>query len=240
MFPSGFMPGAASLLCERDGRRIVYAGPIGPGPVDVRAADALCLDATFGDEAFAFPTRDQALAEVGRAVRDVLARGDAPVVLVDPVAIAVDIGAALAADRIGLAAHRSIVQAAVAYRHAGLTGAAAAALRGQAGPGRGAAVARAGARTGAPGGSARTGAHPGLRRRRFGGACPDIEGSARVTFPTAADFAGLIRYVEASGATEVALVNAPGDDAGGRAARPRSRRLHAGTAAPDRAFRRLS
>jgi len=29
MFPSGFIPGAASLLCEHDGRRIVYAGAIG-------------------------------------------------------------------------------------------------------------------------------------------------------------------------------------------------------------------
>ena len=27
MFPSGFMPGAASLLCERDGRRLLYTGP---------------------------------------------------------------------------------------------------------------------------------------------------------------------------------------------------------------------
>ena len=35
---------------------------------------------------------------------------------------------------------------------------------------------------------------------------------ARVTFPTAADFASLVRYVEATGATEVALINAPGED----------------------------
>ena len=94
-------------------------GQSAPAPGDVRAADALCLDATFARRGVAFPARAQALAEVGRAVRDVLARGGAPVVLVDPVAIALDIGAALAADRIGLAAHRSIVQAAIAYRHAG-------------------------------------------------------------------------------------------------------------------------
>ncbi len=35
---------------------------------------------------------------------------------------------------------------------------------------------------------------------------------ARVVFPTAADHAGLVRYIEASGASEVALLNAPGDD----------------------------
>src|SRR3954470_24944658 len=85
MFPSGFMPGAASLLCEQAGRRIVYAGPIGASGADVRAADALCIDATFASAATAFPSREQALADVGRAVRDVLGRGGAPIVLVDAV-----------------------------------------------------------------------------------------------------------------------------------------------------------
>jgi putative mRNA 3-end processing factor len=211
MFPSGFMPGAASLLCERDGRRIVYAGPIGPGPGDVRAADALCVDATFGDESFAFPTRAQALAEVGRAVRDVLARGDAPVVLVDPVAIAMDIGAALAADRIGLAAHRSIVQAAIAYRHAGLTAPPLQRFAGKLGPGE-ALLWPAQVRVPARRAGARA---PGLIlvSADAGSAAPaaGAEGGARVTFPTAADFADLLRYVAASGAAEVALVNAPGE-----------------------------
>src|SRR6476620_3752326 len=46
VFPSGFMPGAASLLCEGRGRRVVYAGPLGPEPdVEVRAADAVWLGA---------------------------------------------------------------------------------------------------------------------------------------------------------------------------------------------------
>jgi hypothetical protein len=33
-----------------------------------------------------------------------------------------------------------------------------------------------------------------------------------VTFPLGADLAALLRYVEATGAAEVALVNSPGDD----------------------------
>jgi hypothetical protein len=37
---------------------------------------------------------------------------------------------------------------------------------------------------------------------------------ARVVFPTAADFAGLVRYIEASGAPEIALCNAPSDELG--------------------------
>jgi hypothetical protein len=210
MFPSGFMPGAASLLCERDGRRIVYAGPVGPAPGEVRAADALCIDATFGAEGFAFPARAQALADVGRAVRDVLARGAAPVVLIDPVAIAVDVAGVLAADRIGLAAHRSIVQAAIAYRRAGLPAPPLQRFAGKLGSGEAllwpasvrAPARRAGAR--APG-VILVSADAGSASARA-----QTEG-AQIAFPTATDFPDLVRYVEASGATEVALINAPGD-----------------------------
>src|SRR4029079_7812971 len=69
MFPSGFMPGAPSRLCDRGGQRIVYAGPIGP-QADVRAADAVCIDATFASPALAFPTRADALGDVGHVVSD--------------------------------------------------------------------------------------------------------------------------------------------------------------------------
>src|SRR3954447_26205118 len=55
LFPSGHLPGAASLLCEAGGRRLVYAGAVGrPGPGfgaesgEVRRADAVCIDGTFG------------------------------------------------------------------------------------------------------------------------------------------------------------------------------------------------
>jgi hypothetical protein len=212
MFASGFMPGAASLLCEQGGRRIVYAGPIAAASSDVRAAYALCIDATFGIEALAFPSRAQALAEVGGAVRRVLGEGRTPVVLVDPVTIALDVGAALAADRIGLHAHRSIVQAAAAFRQAGLSAPALQRFAGKVGQGEAllwpASVRVPPRRTGArPLGLVLASAEAG--RVTPGAADPDC---ARVTFPTAADFAALVRYVEATGAAEVALVNAPGDD----------------------------
>ena len=211
MFPSGFMPGAASLLCEQAGRRIVYAGPIGASGADVRAADALCIDATFASPATVFPARDQALAEVGRAVRDVLARGGAPVVLVDPVTVAVDIGAALAGDRIGLTAHRAIVQAAMVYRHAGLPAPLLQRFAGKIGAGE-ALLWPVGARVPPRRAGAR---EPGIILVSADAgreAAEAVAASARVLFPTAADFSGLVRYIEASGATEVALVNAPSDE----------------------------
>jgi hypothetical protein len=216
MFPSGFMPGAASLLCERDGRRIVYAGPIGAPLAEVRAADALCIDATFASPALTFPARAQALADVGRAVRDVLARGEAPIVVIDPLAIALDIGAALAADRIGLCAHRAMVQAAAAYRGAGLPAPALQRFAAKIGPGDAllwpASVRvpprRAGAR--APG-VIFVSADAGSAPSGDGGGGDGDGVRARIVFPTAADLAGVMRYIEASGASEVALINAPGD-----------------------------
>jgi putative mRNA 3-end processing factor len=233
MFPSGFMPGAASLLCECDGRRIVYAGPIGADAGDVRAADALCIDATFagagGGDAAPLPPRAQALAEVGRAVRAVLARGDAPIVLVDPAAIAVDVAAALAADRIGLAAHRAIVQVAAAYRHAGIPAPPLQRFATKLGPGEALlwpAQLRAPARRGGARafGTVLVSADAGSAL-----AAADIE--ARVIFPTGADRTTLIRYVEATGASEVALVNAPGDELG---AALRARGIDAYTLGPPR------
>ncbi len=211
MFPSGFMPGAASLLCEQGGRRIVYAGPIGASGAEVRAADALCIDATFASTATVFPPRDQALAEVGRAVRDVLARGGTPIVLVDPVTVGVDVGSALAGDRIGLCAHRAIVQAAMAYRRAGVPAPSLQRFAGKVGAGEallwpmGARVPprRAGARE--PG-VILVSADAGRE------AATAVAATARVLFPSAADFAGLVRYIDATGAVEVALVNAPGDE----------------------------
>ena len=209
MFPSGFMPGAASLLCEQAGRRIVYAGPIGASGAEVRAADALCIDATFASAATVFPSRDQALADVGRAVRDVLGRGGAPIVLVDPVTVGVDVASALAGDRIGLCAHRAIVQATMAYRRAGVPAPSLQRFAGKVGAGEallwpmGARVPprRAGAR------------EPGvILVSADAGREEATAAAARVLFPSAADFAGLVRYIEATGAAEVALVNAPGDE----------------------------
>ena len=215
MFPSGFMPGAASLLCEHEGRRIVYAGPIGSGDGsgEVRAADALCIDATFANQGVTFLSRAQAIAEIGRQVRAVLARGDAPVVLVDPIAIAVEIAAALAADRIGLAAHRAIVQVAMAHRHAGLPAPSLQRFAGKVGAGEAllwpaqerVPPRRAGARAAGV-------ILVSADAERAAAVSSDVADVARVAFPTAADFAALTRYIEASGAAEVALVNAPGDD----------------------------
>ena len=207
IFPSGFMPGSASLLCEADGRRIVYAGPIGPGAREVRAADALCIDASFARADVQLPTRVEALTTVGAAVRDALAAGDSPVLLVEPAATALDVAAALAGDGVGLAAHRDLMMAAATYRDAGLAAPPLQRFAGRVASGE---ALLWPARRPAP--ARRAGARP--HRLIFVSAdqaCP-VADCPRVAFPTGADLAALLSYVAEVGASEVALVNAPGQD----------------------------
>jgi len=211
LFPSGYLPGASSLLCERDGRRLVYAGPIGPGG-EVRAADALCLDARFADPGIAFPERPEAEASLLTTARD-RTDGRAPVFLIDPLPLAPIVARILAAANVPLRAHRAIVDVLEAFKLIG--------------PAPVPTVQRFAGRLGldevllwpadarAPrqgGVGAAEGRRTILVSPRPRPASGPLAGAAQpLTFPFGADFAQLARYVAASGASEVALVGAPDD-----------------------------
>jgi hypothetical protein len=206
LFPSGYRPGAASLLCEREGRRLVYAGPIGEGG-EVRAADALCLDARFADPGTTFPERSLAEASL-RARAQARADARAPVFLIDPLPLAPVVARVLAAAGVPLRAHRAIVdvvgafklvEAATVQRFAGRLAPDEVLLWPAAAP--------APRQGGAGGAEARRMILVSPRPVQAGHA----QGGAAelLTFPFGADFAQLARYVESSGAAEVALVGAP-------------------------------
>ncbi len=221
IFPSGFMPGAASLLCERDGRRIVYSGPIGEaGPVgdgdggaELRAADALCIDARFAAREIAFP-KPAAAEEALRRIACDRSAGGAPLFLVDPPALAPVIARVLGAAGVPLRAHRTILDAVAAFRQVDPRSSYPPVQRfaGRLSENE-ALLWPADARAPSQGGQVQ--ARPRVlvspraaseaARARWGGA-------HRLTFPHGADFAQLARYVEATGASEVALVGAPDDE----------------------------
>jgi hypothetical protein len=210
LFPSGFLPGAASLLCERDGRRLVYAGPIGDGG-EVRAADALCLDARFADSAIVFPVRAEAEASLLRAARDTTGAG-APVFLIEPLALAPTIARALATAGVALRAHRAIVEALGTFRRIGPAGAGPTVQRfaGKLAPDE-ALLWPADARAPRQGGEAPARRTVLVSPRAGTAARTPSDGALGLTFPFGADLAELARYVEATGAGEVALVGAPDD-----------------------------
>jgi len=126
LVPAGYLPGAASLLCEAGGRRLLYAGTIcrerafaSLGPAEVRCADAVCLDATFGDPRFVLPPRAEAEAALRRFVESALAARRAPVLLVSPFGPAPATLEALLAAGIAVRAHGTIVGALARFARAG-------------------------------------------------------------------------------------------------------------------------
>jgi hypothetical protein len=126
LIPAGYLPGAASLLCEAGGRRLLYAGTIcrerafaSLGPAEVRCADAVCLDATFGDPRFVLPPREEAEAALRRFVEAALAARRAPVLLVSPFGPAPATVEALQAAGIAARAHGNIVGALARFAQAG-------------------------------------------------------------------------------------------------------------------------
>jgi hypothetical protein len=213
LYPSGSLPGAASLLCEAAGRRVVYAGRVGHGAAPhTRPAHALCLDATFAASRFSFPDTAEALADVGRFVAGALGARRPPVVLVDGPAAAIEVGNALAADGVKLRAHRTAVAAGVVFRGAGLGAPAFQRFEGRLGAGEALVWplhARGAARLGAL-------ASPAVVLASPWAADPEALAEARadrgIALGSWADLEGLIRYVEATGAREVALLRLPGDE----------------------------
>ncbi len=218
LLPSGHAPGAAALWCERAARgkdglsRVLYAGIVGPAETAaIRPADAVCLDATFGARRFAFPTPAEALAEIVALVREALGAGRAPVVLVEP-GPGLDVAAALARAGVGVRAARPLVQEAAAYARAGLPAPTLQRFDGRLRadeallwPPEARDAARLGALT-----------TPFFIFASGWAADPETFADARadrgVALGDRADFAGLLRYVAATGAREVALAGATSEE----------------------------
>jgi hypothetical protein len=69
--PSGFLPGAAALLCETGPRSLLYLGAFCPEPLLAgvepalfRRADAICVDASAAHPELSSPPRQQLLAQL--------------------------------------------------------------------------------------------------------------------------------------------------------------------------------
>jgi Cft2 family RNA processing exonuclease len=212
LFPSGYGPGAASLLCEQEGRRLIYAGPIGIAPPEIRPADALCVDGTFGSARFVFPDPAQALAQVIDLVRDSLRAGQAPVLLTHARGVQRTIATALGEAGVNLRADSATLTAAGGWRAAGLPVPPLTRFGGTLNPGEALLWPALGrdapilARLPAP------------RFLLASGAAADaatvaqLRVDAAIPLSATADYAGLLRYIEATGPREVAVTHAGGGE----------------------------
>ena len=179
---------------------------LGATAAELRPADAICIDATFGEPHYVFPPPEAALALAEAFVKDALAAKKPPVLLTPAFGTAIDVAAALAAAGFALRGHRAVVAAATAFRAAGATVPAIARFDGKLGPQevllwppefRDAPVAgAAGGRRASP--SCRASASI---RRRWRTYTP----TSAIPLSNQADHAQLLAYVAGSGAREVAV-----------------------------------
>lgn len=212
LLPTGVLPGAAALFCEAGNRRVLYAGcarlgtPVhGAAPGEVRAADALCVDGTYGHPRFRFLSRPEAEERVRAFVRTARDAGRPAVVLCAPLGPAQELAAALGADGCQLRAHRSIVEGAAAYRRAGVAVPPLARFAGKLGAGE--VLLWPAAERDA--GSLRRLTNAALIWVAGSAADSDAVAALRVEaavpYASPPDFEGLLAYVAATGAREVAV-----------------------------------
>lgn len=88
LVPTGFQPGSAGLLIEREGRIQHYVGYFCPETLspsapaaEVRQAHAICLDATFAHPRYVFPPRSEVLGELQHFIVRVAESSQLPVVV---------------------------------------------------------------------------------------------------------------------------------------------------------------
>ncbi len=126
LFPSGHLPGAASLRVEVGGRTVVYGGDVNPRPglaepMEVRDGDALVLESPLAPLDGELPPRAEAEAALCDAVGRALADGATPVVLAPALGAAQDALAILHRAGVPLRAHPRVLDGAFAWQRAGIT-----------------------------------------------------------------------------------------------------------------------
>lgn len=127
LHPSGHVLGAAQLLVQRDGRRIVYTSDVNPrktataelgAPVE---CDVLAIPATYGAPMYRFPPREEVLANIRRFVDDCLDDKATPVLIANQIGTAQELMSVLGKAGYRLRVHRSIYDVAKLYKEMGLT-----------------------------------------------------------------------------------------------------------------------
>lgn len=124
-FPAGHILGAAQLLVEFGGERLVYTGDLKLRPplcgttTEIIPCDHLIMESTFGLPIYHFLSREQAAAEIVSFARECLDEGATPAFLGYPLGRGQEIAHALAAAGTPLAVHGSIAKYIPVYERHG-------------------------------------------------------------------------------------------------------------------------
>jgi Cft2 family RNA processing exonuclease len=124
--PAGHILGAAQLLIEYGGERLVYTGdikkkaPLCGRETEVVECDHLIVESTFGLPVYRFLTREQAREEIAGFARECLEEGATPVFLGYPLGRGQEIVGALTGAGIRTAVHGAIAKYIPVYERAGV------------------------------------------------------------------------------------------------------------------------
>lgn len=127
LFRSGHALGAASLLVNIEGKKVVYAGAINPhgsalgGELDYRAADVLVVSARYGQKHFSFPDAQLVAGQLRERCQQVCQTGGVAVLLLADTGKALDVAELLAGAGLPLQAHHSINKVSSSLRSKGIT-----------------------------------------------------------------------------------------------------------------------
>lgn len=127
LLPAGHILGSAQLrVIRKDGRRIVYTGDVNPvpsltaEPLQVAECDTLIIESTFGHPRYAFESKPKVLEKIASWCRELLARNVRPVLLGYPLGKSQEAIKYLGDAGIKVRAHRSVFSICELYRELGV------------------------------------------------------------------------------------------------------------------------
>jgi putative mRNA 3-end processing factor len=127
LLPAGHILGSAQLRVTRlDGHRLVYTGDLNLSgsltaePAQVAHCDTLVIESTYGHPRYAFPPREEVLAQLLAWVQRCLCEGDIPVVLGYALGKAQEAMKFLASHGLPMAVHPAIHEMATLYAELGV------------------------------------------------------------------------------------------------------------------------
>jgi Cft2 family RNA processing exonuclease len=211
--PAGHCLGSAMLFVENGTESLLYTGDfkLGPSataqPAELRHADVLIIESTYGDPQYRHPPRTTAISRLLELVADILARGATPVIAAYALGKAQEVSRILTQHGIPVLQHPDAIAVSRVYAKCGVDLGPVAPYEGEPLPGH--AVV-------APPGSCRAGSLPGLKRYETiavtgwaAGRDARLGADHAVALSDHADFDELLEAVERVAAREVYCTHGP-------------------------------
>ena len=126
LIPSGQMLGAAQVVVEKDGKRIIYAGGFKlkntstAGYAELRRCDTLVVNCAYGAPKFIFPPPEVVMESIFEFINRTLFEDNVPVILINPMGKAQDLIIFLGERDIEMSLHPAMVKTLRLYEELGV------------------------------------------------------------------------------------------------------------------------